>query len=157
MAYQSCEETFDVNSKKTQTTQSIWKKLKVHSIRNGKPRWLSVRFQTLIWRPGETVQNLESPGLSGRVDGPETIWTKGTFVGNHILSGTSKLFRKRRGRKMWYVCLWFSLHCRERSGCYDEKRKFLCEPVNVPFKTRILDTVVASNNFFSDVSEITAP
>ena len=23
---------------------------------------------TLIWRPGETVQNLESPGLSGRVD-----------------------------------------------------------------------------------------
>ena len=27
MAYQSCEETFDVNSKKTQTTQSIWKKL----------------------------------------------------------------------------------------------------------------------------------
>ena len=28
------------------------------------------RFQTLTWRPGETVQNLESPGLSGRVDSP---------------------------------------------------------------------------------------
>ena len=24
-----------------------------------------------IWRPAETVQNLESPGLSGRVDSPE--------------------------------------------------------------------------------------
>ena len=24
----------------------------------------------LIWRPGDTVQNLESPGLSGRVDSP---------------------------------------------------------------------------------------
>ena len=31
-------------------------------------KWrLSRRFQTLIWRLGETVQNLESPGLSGRV------------------------------------------------------------------------------------------
>ena len=26
------------------------------------------RFQPLIWRPGDTVQNLESPELSGRVD-----------------------------------------------------------------------------------------
>ena len=26
--------------------------------------------QTLIWRLGETVQNLESPRLSGRVDSP---------------------------------------------------------------------------------------
>ena len=34
----------------------------------GKFRRLSGRFQILIWRPGETVQNLESPGLSGRVD-----------------------------------------------------------------------------------------
>ena len=29
---------------------------------------LSGRYQTLIWRPGYMVQNLESPGLSGRVD-----------------------------------------------------------------------------------------
>ena len=32
---------------------------KVESTRNGKLRRLSGRFQTLIWRPGETVQNLE--------------------------------------------------------------------------------------------------
>ena len=38
--------------------------------RNSKLRRLSGRFQTLIWRPGDTVQNLESPGLSGRVDSP---------------------------------------------------------------------------------------
>ena len=43
---------------------------KVDSTRNGKLRWLSRRFQTLIWRWGEKVQNLESPGLSGRVDSP---------------------------------------------------------------------------------------
>ena len=36
------------------------------------------------------------------------------------------------------------------------KENFYSEPVNVAFKTRILDTVVASKNFFSDVSEITA-
>ena len=29
---------------------------------------LSGRYQTLIWRPGDMVQNLESPGLSRRVD-----------------------------------------------------------------------------------------
>ena len=26
------------------------------------------KWQTLIWRPGDTAQNLESPGLSGRVE-----------------------------------------------------------------------------------------
>ena len=40
---------------------------KVESKRNGKLRQLSGRFPTLIWRPRETVQNLESPALSGRV------------------------------------------------------------------------------------------
>ena len=52
-----CEETFDVNSKIAQTTQTL--KLhcqKVDSTRNGKLRRLSGRFQTLIWRPGETVK-----------------------------------------------------------------------------------------------------
>ena len=29
---------------------------------------ISGRFHTLIWRRGDTVQNLECPGLSGRVD-----------------------------------------------------------------------------------------
>ena len=37
-------------------------------------------YQTLIWRPGETVQNLGSPRLSGRVDSPESL-TNGTWVG----------------------------------------------------------------------------
>ena len=27
-----------------------------------------MRYHTLIWRPGDSVQNLEYPGLSGRVD-----------------------------------------------------------------------------------------
>ena len=40
--------------------------------RNRKRRRLSGRFQTLIWRPGETVRNLESPGSFGRVN--VTAW-----------------------------------------------------------------------------------
>ena len=36
--------------------------------KNCKLRQLSGRFQTLTWRPGEMVQNRESPRLSGRVD-----------------------------------------------------------------------------------------
>ena len=36
------------------------------------------------------------------------------------------------------------------------KETFYGEPVDVAFKTRILDTVVASKNFFSHVSDITA-
>ena len=43
----------------------------VESTRNRKFQGLSGRFQTLIWRPGDMVQNLESPGLSGRVDSPD--------------------------------------------------------------------------------------
>ena len=49
---------------------------KVESTRNVKLQRLSGRFQTLIWRPGETVQNLESRGFSGRVDSPENISQK---------------------------------------------------------------------------------
>ena len=36
-------------------------------------RRLSRRFHTLIWRPGDAVQNLESPGLSGRIDSTALI------------------------------------------------------------------------------------
>ena len=61
---------FDVNSKITQTTQNIWnfivRKSNLQEMEN-LGDYLG-DFQTLIWRPGETVQNLESPGLSGRVD-----------------------------------------------------------------------------------------
>ena len=54
---------------------------KVNSTRNGKLWRLSGRFQTLIWRPGKTVQNLESPGLSGRVDSPAKL----SFLYNYAL------------------------------------------------------------------------
>ena len=54
---------------------------KVNSTRNGKLWRLSGRFQTVIWRPGKTVQNLESPGLSGRVDSPAKL----SFLYNYAL------------------------------------------------------------------------
>jgi len=47
---------------------------KVKSTRNSKILELSGRFdQTVIWRPGETAQNRESPGLSRRVDSTAVI------------------------------------------------------------------------------------
>ena len=57
---------------------------KVESTTSGKLRQLSGRFQTLIWRPGETVQNLESHRLSGRVDGP-VICTYPSELYNHVV------------------------------------------------------------------------
>ena len=54
---------------------------KVNSTRNGKLWRLSGRFQTLIWRPGKTVQNREFPGLSGRVDSPAKL----SFLYNYAL------------------------------------------------------------------------
>ena len=50
----------------------------------GKSSRLSGRYQTLIWRPGGTVQNLESPGLSGRVD--STVWSMTMGLGEWIRS-----------------------------------------------------------------------
>ena len=60
---------------------------KVNSTRNGKLWRLSRRFQTLIWRPGKTVQNLESPGLSGRVDSPAKLsfWYNYALFFCHVL------------------------------------------------------------------------
>ena len=62
-----------MNIKIAQTTQNSWnfivgKSSLIVYWRNGKVRRLSERFHTLIWRPGDTVQNLDSSGLSGRVD-----------------------------------------------------------------------------------------
>jgi len=75
---------------------------KVESTRNSKLRRLSRRFQTLIWRPGETVQNLESPRLFGSVDSP--VRSKFRFAGMRlvgryislkaIISGIKSLFYK---------------------------------------------------------------
>ena len=69
-----CEETFNVNIKIVQTMQNIWnfivQKASLQEMANF--QWLSGRFHTLIWRPGDTVQNLESPRLTRRVD--STVW-----------------------------------------------------------------------------------
>ena len=37
---------------------------------------LSGRFQFLIWGPGDTVEHVEYPGLSGRVDSSAIIKIK---------------------------------------------------------------------------------
>ena len=54
--------------------QNIWKfivqKASLQEMANF--QWLFGRCHTLIWRPGDMVQNLESSRLSGRVDG--TVW-----------------------------------------------------------------------------------
>ena len=44
---------------------------------DGKHRQLTGRFEVVILRPGDSVQNLETPGLSGRVDSPEERTLKG--------------------------------------------------------------------------------
>ena len=60
-----------------QTMQNTWHFIVGKSSlywRNGKLWRLSGRFYTLIWRPGDTVQNLEySPRLSGRIDSSASL------------------------------------------------------------------------------------
>ena len=56
----------------------------VKSTRNGELCWLSGRFHTLILRSRDTVQTLESPGLSTRVDSTDVsvkllIFNKSSF------------------------------------------------------------------------------
>ena len=87
-----CQETFNVNFKIVQTMQNIWNfivgKSSLKEMANFQR--LSRRIHTLIWRPGDMVQNLESPGLSGRVDstvcGPNK-WSSGPLrpVSNVVL------------------------------------------------------------------------
>ena len=59
------EETFDANMKIAQTTQNTIVEILLSERRvcrrNGKLPRLSRRFDTLIWRPGDMVQNLEPP------------------------------------------------------------------------------------------------
>ena len=57
------EETFHVNS-----SSNNEKYFKCRVYKKQRLQQLSGRYQTLIWRPEDTVQNLESPGLSSRVD-----------------------------------------------------------------------------------------
>ena len=63
---------------------------KVESTRNGKLGRLSGRFQTQIWRPGETVQNLESSGLSGRVDSIASTALDRSFMKSLIKMSVTK-------------------------------------------------------------------
>ena len=59
-----------MNIKIAQTTQNSWNLIvRKSSLVKKWQTSANIRkpFQTLIWRPGDTVQNLESPGLSGRV------------------------------------------------------------------------------------------
>ena len=71
IAYRKLQETLDVNSIKiTQTTQNIWNFILGKSTPQEVAKFGNYRggFHTLTWRLGDTVQNLVSPGLSGRVD-----------------------------------------------------------------------------------------
>ena len=102
---------------------------------NGKRRLISGRFHTLIWRQGDTVQNLESPGLSGRVD--STVYMCGPYLCDsskhstnlervitaliilqwllkrqQILSAALKRNKKVCGKSMWNVqAKWSSREC----------------------------------------------
>jgi len=73
------EEKFDVNKKWLKQRKIFEISLSQSRVlwRKGKLRRLSGRFQTLIWRSADTVQNLESIGSYGRVDS--------TDVGHSIL------------------------------------------------------------------------
>ena len=54
------------------------------------------------------------------------------------------------------TCVYDFVHTGKEAAVMWSEAHFYGEPVDVAFKTRILDTVVASQNFSSDVSEITA-
>ena len=79
---------------------------KVNSTRNGKLWRLSGRFQTLIWRPGKTVQNLESPGLSGRVDSPAKLsfWYNYALFFCHVLLLHKYLGKNKNEKLDLHLC-----------------------------------------------------
>ena len=54
------------------------------------------------------------------------------------------------------TCVYDFVRTGKEAAVMWSEAHFYGEPVDVAFKTRILDTVVASKNFFSHVSEITA-
>ena len=68
MACQSLWRTSHVNSKITSSNAKKIKILRSESWVYKKWQTLVERFLTRIWRLGDMVQNLESPGFSGRVD-----------------------------------------------------------------------------------------
>ena len=78
------------HSQQNSSNNAKFHRRKVESTRNGKLGRLSGRFQTLIWRPGETVQNLESPGLSGRVDSFASMALDRSFMKSLIKMSVTK-------------------------------------------------------------------
>ena len=64
-------------------------------------------------------------------------------------------FKKELVRKRG-TCVYDFVRTGKEAAVMWSEAHFYGEPVDVAFKTRILDTVVASKNFFSHVSEITA-
>ena len=89
------EETFDVNIKIAQTTQNSWNfnivgKSSLLKWRKCKLRRSFVRFRTLIWRPRDTFQKLEYPGLFGGVDSTDYFYVSYSGDGNRHFKCSSK-------------------------------------------------------------------
>ena len=115
---------FDFNSKIAQTTQNISKFMvgKSSLQLNGKRRLMSGRFHTLIWRPGDTVQNLESPGLSGRVD--STVYMCGPY-----LCDSSKHSTNLERVKTALIILRWLVKCQQNNtiSCPEKEQKNMRE------------------------------
>ena len=112
---------FDFNSEIGQTTQNISKFMvgKSKLQLNGKHRLISGRFHTLIWRPGDTVQNLESPGLSGRVDC--TVYMCGPY-----LCDSSKHSTNLERVKTALIILQWLLKCQQILSAALKRNKKIC-------------------------------
>ena len=105
------EETFHVNSiqlKKRKIFEFLWLESRVYKKQQLWP--LSGRYQTLIWRPGDTVQNLESLGLSERVDSTEfrIRSTKRSYSESVMAQKlhTSQIFKGRAYELKCHMCIW---------------------------------------------------
>ena len=74
------EKACNVNSKIAQTMQSIWNFIVEKSTLQENGTSVIIREisdSKFIWKLGDAVQNLESPGFPGRVDSTDTgaLWT----------------------------------------------------------------------------------
>ena len=109
--------------KLAQTTQNVWNFIVVKVDTPEKWQTLAItvsgRFQTLIWRPGDTVlQNLESPRLSRKDDSPAAhvfCWLFFQLVKCQVAGKTSEIF------------------CRIEMVCYKFANKLLFSFANLLF------------------------
>ena len=99
------EKTFDVNSKIAQTTLITWNYRNVQSKRNGKLRRLSWRFQTLIWRLGDTVGSKIWSLLdhSGELT---VLWLWSQRYWDIVISYCNNLFSRWGFLIMSFVIIW---------------------------------------------------